>query len=192
MCNLHVCGYWHSRGRKQLAWLYKQNYILSLIYCTQGITQYTVSMTTADEVNNKIWSVKSDFDDTASCGYSSVLRFLSYVDAKLRGHRRLRFERNLVPVSVVLRLVAGTRSPGADSRMDAPTMMSERRKMAAPHVAKHRRSCQSQETSHSWVTWAEKVTKMEHSQSHRVWAYMSNFNVIILISGRTFSSGLLR
>lgn len=54
-------------------------------------------MTTADEVNNKILSVNSDFDDIASCGYSSVLRFISHVDAKLRGHWRLRFERNSVP-----------------------------------------------------------------------------------------------
>lgn len=30
-------------------------------------------MTTADEVNNKILSVKSNFDDIASCGYSSGL-----------------------------------------------------------------------------------------------------------------------
>lgn len=160
MYNLHVCGYWHSRWRKQLAWLYKQNYILPLIYCTQGITQYSLHAT-ADEVNNKILSVKSDFDDIASCGYSSVLWFISYVDVKLRGHWGSDLRGAWCRLS---RPPFGCRYDADHGEMTAGWthrwLWVKRRKMAAPHVAKHRGFCQAQQTSHSWVRWAEKFPEM--------------------------------
>lgn len=70
------------RGRKRVAWLHVQNY--NLLHTSN--LHSTVTMTTSDEVNNKILYIKNDFGDIVSFGHLSVLISMTNVYAKLSGH----------------------------------------------------------------------------------------------------------
>lgn len=136
---------------------------VSLIYCTQ-ITQYSL--------HDDWWSQQRDiikkrlimllaFEKTAQTkDHIAEMELLQLLNSILRCG---------VSSVCVLRtssvwLQIGSRSPVADGSFchsNTPTiMMSKRRKMATPHAAMQRRFCQTQQTSHSWLTLAGKFTEI--------------------------------